>query len=102
MHSAPITTRYRAYGPETLDRLPESVLLTPETRRALEIVSRVLPFRINEHVTCALIDWRKAPDDPIFRLPHSGHSVLSGLLDFPLPVNLGSLKSPVADLAHCV
>jgi len=60
--------RYRAVGPDALFRLPQSNRLPEETRRALAIVSRVLPFRVNSHVTSTLIDWDNVPDDPLFRL----------------------------------
>ncbi|MFD7966758.1 lysine 2,3-aminomutase [Streptomyces zaomyceticus] len=37
-----------------------------------EIVGRVLPFRITSHVADELVDWSRAPDDPLYRLvmPH--------------------------------
>lgn len=37
-----------------------------------DIVARVLPFKVNEHVTDRLIDWTRAPEDPLYRLvmPH--------------------------------
>ncbi|MFG2902968.1 lysine 2,3-aminomutase [Streptomyces zaomyceticus] len=37
-----------------------------------EIVGRVLPFRITSHVADELVDWSRAPDDPVYRLvmPH--------------------------------
>lgn len=41
-------------------------------REAIEVVSVVLPFRVNNYVVEELIDWDCAPEDPIFRLtfPH--------------------------------
>ncbi|MEY2617067.1 MAG: hypothetical protein RL522_69 [Pseudomonadota bacterium] len=46
--------------------------LDSQSLEALQVVSRVLPFRVNEYVLNDLIDWDRAPDDPIFRLvfPH--------------------------------
>jgi KamA family protein len=40
--------------------------------RDLQVVSSVLPFKVNDYVADELIDWSAAPDDPIFRLtfPH--------------------------------
>src|SRR5258707_15619746 len=36
------------------------------------VVSAVLPFKVSSYVVDELIDWAKAPDDPIYRLtfPH--------------------------------
>jgi len=42
--------------------------LSRDQRRAMETVSKVLPFRSNEYVIDELIDWSAAPDDPIFQL----------------------------------
>ena len=60
--------RYRAVTRSNLDRWPETRLLAPEHREAVEVVGRVLPFRVNPYVMRELIDWRRVPDDPIFRL----------------------------------
>ncbi|MFP3802059.1 lysine 2,3-aminomutase, partial [Paraburkholderia sp. SIMBA_027] len=47
-------------------------LLPSELQEAVDVVSRVLPFRVNPYVLNELIDWDKVPDDPIYRLtfPH--------------------------------
>ena len=39
---------------------------------AARVVSAVLPFKVSSYVVDELIDWDKAPDDPIYRLtfPH--------------------------------
>lgn len=67
MHDTP-NPRYRAVTRQNLDRWPEARLLAPEHREAVEVVGRVLPFRVNPYVLRELIDWRRVPDDPIFRL----------------------------------
>ncbi|MGO4427135.1 lysine 2,3-aminomutase, partial [Streptomyces sp. MCAF7] len=38
----------------------------------VEVVSRVLPFKVSHHVIDHLVDWQRAPDDPLYRLvfPH--------------------------------
>lgn len=40
--------------------------------RDVEVVGRVLPFKVSAHVVENLIDWRAAPADPLYRLlfPH--------------------------------
>ncbi len=60
--------RYRAITRRTVGRLPQWSALDPELREAVEVVSRVLPFRVNEYVVRELIDWDRVPDDPIFQL----------------------------------
>ena len=69
--------RFRAVGPDALFRLPQANQLPEETRDALAIVSRVLPFRVNTHVTSTLIDWDNVPDDPIYRLVFPAADMLS-------------------------
>ncbi|KPC52727.1 Glutamate 2,3-aminomutase [Amantichitinum ursilacus] len=46
--------------------------LTPELQEAINVVSRVMPFRTNQYVLSTLIDWNNVPNDPMFRLtfPH--------------------------------
>lgn len=43
----------------------------------MNVVSKVLPFRVNTHVTTHLIDWDSAPDDPLFRLVFPHRDMLS-------------------------
>lgn len=62
------TRRYKAYGPRDLPRLVERCKLSAERVAAMQAVARVLPFRTSEYVIDALIDWERAPDDPIFQL----------------------------------
>ena len=40
----------------------------------MQVVSAVLPFRVNEYVVKELIDWDRVPEDPIFQLtfPQAG------------------------------
>lgn len=71
------TNRFRAIGPDALFRLPQANQLPEETRNALAIVSKVLPFRVNTHVTSTLIDWDNVPDDPIYRLVFPAEGMLS-------------------------
>ncbi|MBB5936532.1 KamA family radical SAM protein [Streptomyces zagrosensis] len=38
----------------------------------VEVVRQVLPFKVSRHVIDQLVDWKSAPDDPLYRLlfPH--------------------------------
>ncbi len=60
--------RYRAVGRAQLDRIPQLERLNGDQRVALEAVSAVLPFRVNDYVVSELIDWDDIPSDPIFQL----------------------------------
>lgn len=64
----------RAVPGSRLSKLPQLERLDPELRRDIEVVSAVLPFKVNNYVLDELINWDSAPDDPIYRLtfPHRG------------------------------
>lgn len=71
------TPRYRALGPTHLDRIPQLGVLPDELREEMRVVASVLPFRVNEHVLDRLIDWRRAPEDPMFQLLFPQRGMLS-------------------------
>ena len=56
------------YGTRDLPRLPQLQRFSALEREAMVVVSRVLPFRANNYVVEELIDWDRAPEDPIFQL----------------------------------
>ena len=64
--------RLRVTNGDRLTTLPEVQRLPASLRRDIEVVSRVLPFKVNNYVLDKLIDWDAVPDDPIYRLvfPH--------------------------------
>jgi KamA family protein len=64
--------KFKAYNAKSILSSPYWSLLPSETKDALSTVSKVLPFRTNEYVLRELIDWKRVPDDPVFRLtfPH--------------------------------
>lgn len=80
---------FQVYTQRDLDRIPQLALLGEEQRRAMRVVSSVLPFRVNQYVLDELIDWSRVPDDPIFQLtfPQPGmlapdhHERIAGLVD---------------------
>lgn len=51
--------------------------LTPEQIHHINVVSHVLPFKVNNYVTDELIDWSRVPDDPIFQLTFPQREMLS-------------------------
>jgi len=60
--------RFRAIGLNNVGKRPEWERLDRDQRRAVEVVSRVLPFRANDYVMRELVDWQRVPEDPIFQL----------------------------------
>jgi KamA family protein len=97
--NVPIATgRYLAIGADALFRLPQANRLPAETRQALAVVSKVLPFRVNTHVTSNLIDWDNVPDDPIFRLVFPAVEMLTKD-DFDRMRKLVEAKASPAEIA---
>jgi len=60
--------RFRAVTQRNFHKTPHWELIPPEQREAIQVVSRVLPFRTNAYVLQELIDWSRIPDDPIYQL----------------------------------
>jgi KamA family protein len=64
--------KFKPYTRQTISQARQWAWMPPELQEAVQVVSHVLPFRVNEYVLERLIDWDNIPDDPIFRLtfPH--------------------------------
>ncbi|MFB9245213.1 lysine 2,3-aminomutase [Massilia antarctica] len=64
--------KFKPYTRQSVANARQWKFMSPELQEAVEVVSRVLPFRTNEYVMDHLIDWSNIPDDPIYRLvfPH--------------------------------
>jgi KamA family protein len=64
--------KFKPYTRQTIEQAPQWAAMPAEVREAVQVVSRVMPFRTNAYVMDQLIDWNNIPDDPIFRLtfPH--------------------------------
>jgi L-lysine 2,3-aminomutase len=64
--------RFKPYTRQTINQAPEWSKLTPDQQEAIDVVGRVLQFRVNTYVLRHLIKWDQVPDDPIYRLtfPH--------------------------------
>lgn len=65
-------SKFKPYTRQTIHLARQWQWMTPELQEAVQVVSHVLPFRVNAYVLEELIDWDKVPDDPIYRLtfPH--------------------------------
>jgi KamA family protein len=66
----------RSYSGARLLALPQLSGLDAEQRHELRVVSSVLPFKVNDYVLDTLIDWTKAPDDPIYRMTFPARAML--------------------------
>ena len=64
--------KFKPYTRQTISQAPQWQLLPTALQEAVQVVSRVLPFRTNQYVMSELIDWSNIPNDPIYRLtfPH--------------------------------
>ncbi|VFQ46230.1 KamA family radical SAM protein [Desulfoluna butyratoxydans] len=59
---------YKAFTTRNIDTIPQFEALPSEIHDAIQVVSRVMPFRANNYVTDELIDWSNPEADPIFKL----------------------------------
>ncbi|TVP82396.1 lysine 2,3-aminomutase [Thioalkalivibrio sp.] len=59
---------FKVFNERTLDRIDALAGISEEMRFEMQVVSSVLPFRVNQYVIEELIDWSNVPDDPIFQL----------------------------------
>ncbi len=60
--------KYIPYTIHNIHKIPQFQNLSPAQKKAIRVVSQVLPFRTNNYVVEELIDWQNIPDDPIFVL----------------------------------
>lgn len=65
-------SRFKPFTRQTIRQTQEWSKLSAAQQEAVDVVGRVLPFRVNQYVLSELIDWDRVPDDPIYRLtfPH--------------------------------
>ncbi|SFX34007.1 KamA family radical SAM protein [Marinospirillum alkaliphilum] len=59
---------FKVYTQRQLDKIPQLEQLPEALRFDMQVVSQVLPFRVNDYVIEELIDWNRVPNDPIFQL----------------------------------
>jgi KamA family protein len=58
----------KIFSESKFDQIPQLRALPQEQRFAMNVVSRVLPFRVNQYVLDELIDWSRVPEDPVFQI----------------------------------
>ncbi|MEA1990979.1 MAG: lysine 2,3-aminomutase [Thermodesulfobacteriota bacterium] len=65
------------FSARQFDQIPQIAKLPHDMRFAMQVVAKVLPFRVNQYVIEDLIDWENVPDDPIFRLTFPQQDMLT-------------------------
>ena len=70
--------KYQAYSLRTIFKNEKvSNALSTDQKFAIEVIGRVLPFKVDNYIIDELIDWSNIPDDPIFQLTFSQRGMLS-------------------------
>lgn len=93
MSNDTLPQKFKPYTRQTISQAPQWQLLSNELREAVQVVSRVLPFRTNQYVMDQLIDWTDIPDDPIYRLTFPHRDMLS-------PAEYSHLRDLVLEKKH--
>lgn len=62
------SNKYKAYTLKDLGSIGQLKCLSDDDKFAMQVVARVLPFRVSNYVIDELIDWENVPDDPMFCL----------------------------------
>jgi KamA family protein len=89
--------KYVAWTLKKLKDIPQvNTYLSKGEIRDIEVVSSVLPFKVNNFVVNELIDWTNVPNDPIFQLTFPQRDMLTEehykLVDEALSNNMGKLE----------
>lgn len=77
MSNDALPAKFKPYTRQTISQAPQWQLLSADLKEAVQVVSRVLPFRTNHYVMDELIDWTNVPNDPIYRLTFPHRDMLS-------------------------
>jgi KamA family protein len=82
--------------------LTERAGLSASERLAVRAIATVLPFRTNAYVAEELIDWHKAPDDPIYRLvfPQPDMLPAADVARLSAAITAGAPEAELRALAH--
>jgi len=60
--------KYKTFSLSNYNTIPQINKLSGESKRNIDIVGSVLPFKVNNYVIDELIDWANYENDPIFNL----------------------------------
>ena len=102
MQESPANAKFKPYTRLSIRQAPQWQHLSLEHRQAIDIVARVLPFRVNAYVLDQLIDWDRIPDDPIYRLtfPHRDMLPDSEFFDLHRLVSNGAPEAQIDQLVR--
>ncbi len=62
------THPFKVYTERQLNQISQVQRLPKKQQFAMQVVAKVLPFRVNQYVIDELIDWTNIPKDPVFQL----------------------------------
>ena len=94
--------RISSYTLANYRRLPQISQMSEERQFEMEVVGNVLPFKANNYVVEQLIDWSKAPDDPIYVLtfPQRGMLVPRHYQEMEEALKRGADRKELAEVAN--
>lgn len=70
--------KYQVFTERNYRKIPQiEKYLSEDEKFAIDVVGKVLPFKVDSYVINELIDWNNIPDDPIFRLTFPHQDMLS-------------------------
>ncbi|HUX57246.1 MAG TPA: hypothetical protein VMV77_09735, partial [Bacteroidales bacterium] len=84
--------KYKTFSLSNYKTIPQISKLSRESKRNIDIVGSVLPFKVNNYVIDELIDWANYENDPIFNLtfpqkemllPHHFEEMVAALEQLP-------------------
>ena len=58
--------KYKSYGIQNYRTIPQIGRLNEEEKFAIEVVGRILPFKVSNYVIEELIDWNNFQNDPLY------------------------------------
>lgn len=67
----------KTYARHNFRKIPQMEIVDDQVKRDIEIVSHILPFKVNNYVIENLINWDDIPNDPIFTLTFPRRDLLS-------------------------
>jgi hypothetical protein len=59
-----VEAKFKPYTRQTIALARQWQWMSPDLQEAVQVVSHVLPFRVNEYVLDQLIDWDRIPGRP--------------------------------------
>ncbi len=69
--------KFISYNENNFYKIPQLYKLTHDQKEAIQVVSKVLPFKVNQYVLDELIDWDNVADDSIFNMVFPQRDMLS-------------------------